>query len=136
MIIDASVAVHWIVETPLSDAALAYRGRQIEVPWLFFSEVGNALCKYVRAGMITEDMAASGLETLATPLVKVASDRELAPEALRLAVFLNHPIYDCLYLALAQRRGSALVTADTKLADFAQRLAVDVRHIRPQATLT
>jgi len=136
MIVDASVAVHWIVETPFSYPAAPYRGLPIEVPWLFFSEVGNALSKYVRAGRTTEDIAVAGLEALATPMAKVASDVELAPSALRLSLLLNHPVYDCLYLALAQQRSAPLVTADGRLAEIAQRLAIDVRMIRPQAPLT
>lgn len=136
MIVDASVAVHWFVETPFSAAAAPYRREQIEVPGLFFGEVGHALSKYVRAGFVGEGEAVAAIEALAYPLVRVAGDRELAPEALRLCFSLNHPVYDCLYLALARRRDAVLVTADRKLAQAARGIAVDVRLLEPQAPLT
>ena len=39
--------------------------------------------------------------------------------ALDLSIRMSHPIYDCLYLALAQLRDCMMVTADKKLADRA-----------------
>ena len=38
----------------------------------------------------------------------------LAADALRIAISLNHPVYDCVYLALAYQVDGALVTADTR----------------------
>jgi predicted nucleic acid-binding protein len=35
---------------------------------------------------------------------RVEPDRQLQAEALALACHLNHPVYDCLYLALARRK--------------------------------
>ncbi|MXX06385.1 MAG: type II toxin-antitoxin system VapC family toxin, partial [Gammaproteobacteria bacterium] len=40
----------------------------------------------------------------------------LSADAVRLALALNHPVYDCIYLALAQRIGAVLVTADSRFA--------------------
>jgi predicted nucleic acid-binding protein len=40
----------------------------------------------------------------------VAPDRALA-----IAIELRHPVYDCFYLALAERNTSPLVTADERL---------------------
>jgi predicted nucleic acid-binding protein len=39
---------------------------------------------------------------------------DLVSEANRLSWSLDHPIYDCLYIALALRENSTLVTADAK----------------------
>ena len=43
-----------------------------------------------------------------------ANDEALAADALRIAIGLNHPVYDCVYLALAYQVGGTLVTADTR----------------------
>jgi predicted nucleic acid-binding protein len=40
-------------------------------------------------------------------------------EALALACHLDHPVYDCLYLALARREAAVLLTADQKLMALA-----------------
>ena len=37
------------------------------------------------------------------------------PRALDLSLLLNHPAYDCFYLALAEQLEIRLVTADTRL---------------------
>lgn len=46
-------------------------------------------------------------------------DSELLDAALRLALAFRHPVYDCLYLACAQRENVPLLTAD---ASFHQAL--------------
>jgi predicted nucleic acid-binding protein len=52
----------------------------------------------------------------------------LADASLEIAVSLNHPIYDCFYLALARRERVPLVTADKRLAAVAKSLPdVEVR---------
>ncbi len=62
--------------------------------------------------------AAAGLPALFDTLVPSA---ELVERACTLALGLDHPVYDCLYLALAEREGVALVTADRSLQEKAAR---------------
>lgn len=50
----------------------------------------------------------------AVPLALCASDRSLNTAALDPSVRLDHPIHDCLYLALALDRGAALATSDRR----------------------
>ena len=52
-------------------------------------------------------LEAAGIEVLPT--------RHLLQAATRLALDLDHPAYDCLYVALAVDRGCPLVTADERL---------------------
>jgi predicted nucleic acid-binding protein len=40
---------------------------------------------------------------------------DLAEPAMALARELDHSVYDCVYLALARRRGARLVTSDQKM---------------------
>jgi predicted nucleic acid-binding protein len=48
-------------------------------------------------------------------VVLIPEDHDL-PAALKLALELNHPLQDCIYLALAERFDAPLVTADEKFA--------------------
>ena len=48
--------------------------------------------------------------------------RHLQAEALALACHLDHPVYDCLYLALARRVAALLLTADQRLLQLAARV--------------
>ena len=45
---------------------------------------------------------------------------DLREPALEMAIELRHPIYDCFYLALAQRQRCALVTADRRFLRVAK----------------
>ncbi len=47
-------------------------------------------------------------------MVTLMNNSFLASRALELACELNHPIYDCFYLAAAEQQGDVLVTADLR----------------------
>jgi predicted nucleic acid-binding protein len=118
MIVDASVAFKWFVPEPDSDRALALfeTTEPLYAPDLVLTEVSNAMWARLRKidgdhGSVVK-AAASALPRMLTLLVPVV---ELLPRAIELAFDLQHPIYDCIYLALAEREKAALVTADRRL---------------------
>ncbi len=115
MIVDASVAFKWVVEEPGSEDAIGWIGRQeLIAPTLVHAEVGNALWKRVRRKEIADDgEIGERLADLARYLRTVDETPFLA-RALRFAVDLQHPIYDCIYLALAESMGDELLTADRR----------------------
>ena len=53
---------------------------------------------------------------------RVEPDRQLQAEALALACHLNHPVCDCLYLALARREAATLISTDRRLRNLAERV--------------
>lgn len=113
LVIDASVALKWLVEEPGSEAALALRGRDLAAPALMRIEAANVLRTLVARGAASRAEALDLLDLLqAAPVAIVDPDDELERRALELATDLGHPVYDCLYLALAERMGRILVTAD------------------------
>lgn len=86
---------------------------------LYKAEVANALWKYQAAGFLSREQA-KVLLGLALALVDDYWDiSENNLEALTEAGRLKHPVYDLLYLTLARRTGSILLTVDTKLAKLA-----------------
>ena len=64
---------------------------------------------------MTEIEALMAARLLERADVQLQSMRPLLQPALRLAVALNHPAYDCMYLALAELIDGELVTADRAL---------------------
>ena len=46
--------------------------------------------------------------------LKWAEDAATSVDAVRIAIELGHPAYDCMYLALALRIGTEVVTADKR----------------------
>lgn len=121
-VVDASVAVKWFVEEPLHDRAfdLITPGLSRVAPDLIFAEVGNALWRKTRQGEVSPDqgrLAIAGLEGFFDRIVR---SEEIAADALEISVALDHPIYDCFYLACAKHTGGRLVTDDTRLIKKAQ----------------
>jgi predicted nucleic acid-binding protein len=123
-VLDASAAVRLILGDPAA-AAMAEQIREaalVLAPELMLSEVANTLWKLQRAGHLV-DLDPQQLLADARDLVdRVEPDRHLQSEALALACHLNHPVYDCLYLALARREAASLISADQRLQQLAERV--------------
>lgn len=115
--VDASVAVQWFAREPGSEAsaALVEGSQPLVAPDIMPLEVANALWKKARHG----DVPAGDLQPAVTRLL--ASDITLVPtltlleRSVRLAVEISHPVYDCVYLVLAEERGAPLASLDERL---------------------
>jgi predicted nucleic acid-binding protein len=108
VVVDASVAIKWLLTEPYSPEALKLLSGAIALhaPDLFFPEVGNVLWKRVRAGEITEDKAKELLEWLAKLPIRLHSSLPLMLAAVEIACRYDRTVYDSLYLALAVREGA------------------------------
>ena len=114
-VVDASVAAKWLapeLDSPLADALL---DDQLAAPDLIYAEVGNILWKKQLRGEMDGATAQVGARWLLQWPMQVHDSAGLLTDALDLALRLQHPAYDCFYLALAQRLDAPLVTADRRL---------------------
>lgn len=115
-VIDASVAIKWTIEEENSAEALALASAcSLMAPQLLLTECANILWRKVRFGQVSVQKAVEWHGDLAYVPIEYLNDHALLPRALALAVELDHPIYDCLYLAASETCGAPLVTADAKL---------------------
>ncbi len=74
----------------------------------------NALWKKALRGEIRDhDDLSVQLANLAD-LVRTIDEHAFIPRAMDLAIALRHPIYDCIYLAIAEQNDDVLVTADAR----------------------
>ena len=119
LVVDASVAVKWLVAEEDSDAAdrLLAGGDDLYAPRLMVSEVANAVWRKARMGEIERGQAGILMAAVSEMPVHWSSDETVCVDAVRLAVALDRPVYDCVYLALAHRVDAQLVTADARFAN-------------------
>lgn len=130
IVVDASIALKWVLEEPGSDAAEELLEKDLAAPSLWLLEAGNALWRRTVRGELSQAEAEERLTELTkAPVVSVPLEQDL-PEAMRLAIQLNHPVYDCLYLALAKRLGTYVVTADTRFSQAVANHGAYMEHIR------
>jgi predicted nucleic acid-binding protein len=133
-VIDASVALKWfLADEPHAEEALAILRNETSLlaPDILIAEVCNAAWRCVRLGRISEAQMseiAAALPRLFDALVGAA---DLAPRAVAIAGRLDHPVYDCLYVALAESRKTSLITADTRLLRKVHNTlwAAQIRHL-------
>lgn len=118
IVVDASVALKWVFDEEYGDEAAALRmGADVPIaPTLMLIEAGNALWRRVGRGELTADEAAERLIVLKGLPVGYIEEQALVVPALALAGALQHPVYDCIYLALALRHDIRLATADLRFA--------------------
>ncbi len=123
-VLDASAAVRLILGVPAA-AAVTEQIREaalVMAPELMLTEVANTLWKLQRAENLA-DIDPQQLLAEASDLVdRVEPDRHLQAEALALACHHDHPVYDCLYLALARREAASLISMDRRLQQLAERV--------------
>ena len=120
LIVDASVAVKWLVREPLSSEAsrLLTGGVSLLAPDLLFAEAANALWAMRQRGELADADFEDAVETLrGAPVLIPSTLLQLTPAASRLAADLRHPIYDCFYLALAIQEKAPCVTADARFCE-------------------
>jgi predicted nucleic acid-binding protein len=115
IVIDASVAIKWIVSEPGTDEALRLRRRLLFAPDLLIAECANILWKKVRRRELTEVEAILAARLLERAGVRLEPMRRLLQPAISISIALDHPADDCMYLATAEMLSCGLVTADERL---------------------
>lgn len=120
-VLDASVALKWVLTEPDSAKALSLRDdfrkqrHELLAPDVFLVEVAHALTRAERKGLIKPPEATRLLSDVLTTAIPVHPFLPLLSRAVVLSSALRCGVYDCLYIALSEREGCQLVTADDKL---------------------
>lgn len=116
LVIDASVAVKWVVtEEGTAEAVSLLSFSPLVAPDLLIAECANILWKKVARFELTPEEALLAARLLQRSDIELYPMRSLLEPAAQLAIDLDHPAYDCLYLALAIANGWRFVTADMRL---------------------
>ncbi len=134
-VVDASVVVDWVApDVDRTGAAGRFlqavvdAGGRLLAPRILVEEVANALLTGVRRGRwdgAAADVAYRQLRRLPVIIAGEPADLDRAWELSRR--YDEHPVYDMLYVALAERLGERLVTQDTRLRERVTMLDFVVR---------
>jgi predicted nucleic acid-binding protein len=121
VVIDASVAVKWYVAEARRNEARNVLATAAEMiaPDIILTEVANALRRKVTEGTVTMEQALNALDDLPGSFSRLVHAEQTLRAAFDLALCLDHPLPDCVYLACAVLNGASLVTDDRKFLEKA-----------------
>jgi predicted nucleic acid-binding protein len=125
-VVDSSVAFKWVVEELDADKAIqlreAYRAsvHDLLAPDVFPPELAHALTRAERQGRLVD--ATSFWTDVMSTAPRLHASLTLMPRALQIAKQVRIGVYDCIYVALAEREGCEFVTADTRLLNNLRRM--------------
>jgi predicted nucleic acid-binding protein len=122
IVVDASVAIKWFLRENLNEEADRLLGGDYRIiaPDFILLEAANIVWKKIMRDELDErdcDFILNGLKGFLSELHPFES---LIDRTQKLANQLKHPIYDCLYLAVACENNAAVVTADRRFYDRVQ----------------
>lgn len=115
MIVDASIALRWVLRTQRDERAdrLLVMG-PLWAPPILLAEVGHILTRGARDRRHTPPEARAYWEFIRRSVVVDAAD--IADEMFRLSLRLHVTCFDAAYLALAVLRRDRVATADDRFA--------------------
>jgi predicted nucleic acid-binding protein len=126
-VLDASVAICWVIRRPQTPKALQLRDEyqkalhQLIAPSVFPAEAASALTKSERQQIIPVGRARPLLDDVLRTSPHLHAYEPLLRRAADISSQTRGGLYDCLYVALAERESCELVTTDDKA----------IRNLRP-----
>ncbi len=120
-VLDSCVGFKWHVRESGSNEALRLRDDflkgivELLSPDVYPVENAHSLTRAERQGRITPAEGAIRLQDVLATLPRLYPSLPLLPRAYQISSQARIGVYDCLYVALAEREGCELVTSDMRL---------------------
>lgn len=119
IILDSSAALR--CSLPQIDKAESVAFRRVVManecvsPVLFLSEISNAVWKEVRFRDLKKALAVEIISSISKMTTLHFEDDLLISAAFEIALDAEHPVYDCIYIAMSRHYNAPILTADRKL---------------------
>ena len=130
-VVDASVVMKWFVPEVHTEAAqrLLRLSHEYFAPDLLFAETANTVWKKIRRGELSVERGQQLVEDLVRVAVEAIPCGVLAEDAHALANVTGRTVYDSMYLALAIRLETRMITADERLVAALATFPMAAAHI-------
>ena len=130
LVVDASAAIKWVVkEEGHAEVLRRSAGQRLAAPDFVLVEAANILWKKVRLRQLDQKQAHDGYEFIRDAYEVLHPTLSLNASAFETSLRLDHPIYDCLYIACAADEQAEILTADKRLAAIAVQAGVAVNLV-------
>jgi predicted nucleic acid-binding protein len=99
---------------------------------IIISESANAILTSRRRGLTDKETARRAFEVMLDLVqnnVKLTPQLEIISDAFEITTSQNIAVYDALYLSLAKKMKSTLVSLDSKQIDLAKKLGIKIEQI-------
>lgn len=126
IVLDSSVGWKWHIKEADSDKAVRIRDDflkgviELIAPDVFPVEIAHSLTRAERQGRMTPAEGATRMLDMFALLPDLQGGLPLLPRAYEISSQTRQGVYDCLYVALAERESCELITADAKLITHLQ----------------
>jgi len=134
-VLDSSTALKWVLAEPDSSKALQLRDEFIRAvhdllaPDIFQFEIGHALTRAERQRRILVGQASLFWADIMSTAPDLEPSGTLVPRALVLLSNFRIGLYDCLYIAVAERERCKLLTGDQRLVNTFPALTVPISSL-------
>jgi predicted nucleic acid-binding protein len=119
LVIDANIAAKWYlpeIDSEMAEA-LFVSGLDFHAPNFLATEFANIFWKHSIAKRTSIEAWRLASQQLKKAIPFWHPDETLHEQALQLAVTFKHPIFDCIYLALAIHVDGIVITADKQFCN-------------------
>lgn len=126
-VLDSNVGLKTVLPETDSDKAIALRDaylagtEELIAPDIYPIECGHVLSKAERQGILKPPDGSTKLLQILATMPQLQPSLSLLARAFEISSNTRTGVYDCLYIALAEREGCELVTADQRMINAHQR---------------
>lgn len=135
-VLDSNIALKWVLPEPDSAKAELLRDdycnaiHELLSPDVFQVEIAHALTRAERQGRIAVSQAGLFWADIMSTPPRQYSSGSLMPRAIEISSSMRIGVYDCLYVALGEREGCEVLTADDKLVNSLQKQFPFIKHLK------